>query len=88
MTNDKGRELIYCHICEEYTKYRHWATFVRNHLQKFHSDITSKEYHDMYLKTKDNICKVCGKETDFISIGEGYKLHCSKVCANMATLSL
>lgn len=44
--------------------------------------MSSKEYYDKYLRKYDNedVCKTCGKRTNFISFTRGYAEHCSKAC--------
>jgi endogenous inhibitor of DNA gyrase (YacG/DUF329 family) len=46
--------------------------------------VTSKEYYDQYLKKDkhEGICKICGEETKFIDLSNGYRVFCSKRCAN------
>ena len=67
-----------CAICG---KELETITGLSNHLRN-HSNITSKEYYDTYLrKDGDGVCPVCGKPTSFIGL-RGYKTHCSQKCAN------
>ena len=50
------------------------------HIKKNHK-ITTKDYYDKYFKKpNEGICEVCGKETKFASIPEGYKRVCSVSC--------
>lgn len=52
---------------------------LRTHL-KTHN-ITSKEYYDQYLRKEgEGICPVCGKETKFLGIQQGYRIWCSNKC--------
>lgn len=44
-------------------------------------DLKSKEYYDLYIKTKDEgKCIVCGNDTKFKGIISGYKIYCSEQC--------
>lgn len=54
------------------------------HITKSHKNISQQEYYDLYIRPQNykNICPTCGKHTEFISIGYGYKTHCSRVCSN------
>lgn len=61
-----------CKICNK-------EVDLRTHL-KTHK-ISAKDYYDKYLKKQDEgICPVCGKQSKFISVGQGYHLYCSNVC--------
>jgi hypothetical protein len=52
-----------------------------NHIKQFHK-IEIKEYYDFYLKKEnDGKCKHCMKETTFLSVINGYRIHCSKSCS-------
>ena len=52
------------------------------HISKTH-DISAKQYYDTYIKTNlDGVCTVCGKETKFINVIQGYHKHCSLKCAH------
>ena len=59
-----------CAICNK--EYKNFGVHLKSH------NISPKEYYDKYLKKNENegICPVCGKETTFISLGEGYRYHC------------
>lgn len=54
------------------------------HITKTHKYISQQEYYDKYLRPENykNICPTCGKLTEFISIGYGYKTHCNRFCSN------
>lgn len=62
-----------CKICEKEC---------RNIMQlslhvKFHHSLTPKQYYDKYLRKPDEgICPVCGQETTFDGIRDGYRKYC------------
>ena len=61
-----------CKICNKEVDLR---THIRTH------KISAKDYYDKYLKNKDEgICPVCGNQSKFISVGQGYHHYCSNVC--------
>jgi hypothetical protein len=68
-----------CEICgKEFENYISLSRHLRIH------KITSKEYYDRFLKKEDEgICLVCGKETSFKNLREGYCKFCSNRCANL-----
>ena len=44
---------------------------------KFHHSLTPKQYYDQYLRKPDEgICPVCGQETTFDGIRDGYRKYC------------
>lgn len=48
----------------------------------YHHKITPKEYYDLYIKREgDDVCKTCGKITNFRNITIGYQKHCNSKCA-------
>ena len=52
------------------------------HLSRKHN-ISAKTYYDIYFKKdNDGICKICGKNTNFINLTKGYALYCSNKCIN------
>jgi len=53
-----------------------------------HPDIgNTKKYYDIYLKKiGEGKCKICGKDTTYISLGAGYYTYCSKMCFNKNVL--
>lgn len=52
------------------------------HLQFKHSDISKEIYYKKYLKCiNEDICKVCGKPTKFLSFKLGFANCCSKECS-------
>ena len=54
------------------------------HIQKFHK-IQHKEYYDKFMKKDgEGICPVCGKQTNFIDLKNGYNTYCCNVCASKA----
>jgi endogenous inhibitor of DNA gyrase (YacG/DUF329 family) len=75
-----------CPICSnEYETHRS----VLNHLLQKHkeSNYTAQRYYDEYIRTsdKEGLCKLCGKPTNFHSIGKGYREFCSHKCCNTYT---
>lgn len=53
-----------------------------SHAFKTHG-MTSKDYYDRFIKKPDEgICSTCGKPTEFIKFGRGYKKHCSYSCSS------
>lgn len=69
---------IYCKICNKKVQS---LTGLASHINQTHS-INSKEYYIKYLKTEtEGICPVCGKDTVWLSLGKGYRIHCSKSCS-------
>lgn len=70
-----------CEICKKEFKNLNGLSA---HITKIHKNISQQKYYDTYLRSKDfkNICPTCGKPTDFISIGHGYKTHCNRLCSN------
>lgn len=71
-------DLVFCKLCMFQTKYTR-QTFARYHLKKVHN-INSKEYYDNFKKSREGICKTCGKSTVFRNIKEGYAVFCSNIC--------
>ena len=67
-----------CLICgERFNKYSH-------HIKSEHH-LTNKQYYDEYIKKnkREGFCLECGKPTEFISIGAGYRKFCkTKECVN------
>jgi len=73
---------IICSICGSRSKD---LRLLEVHVGKFHSTDNKKEsikdYYDKYLKKEnDGICKICEKETKFISLKHGYKKFCCSEC--------
>lgn len=65
-----------CEICGKDYK------FLSGHLVKH--NISSKDYYDTYIrKLNEGICPVCGKETTWLGISNGYRKYCSCRCANL-----
>ena len=61
-----------CKICNKEVDLR---THIKTH------KISAKDYYDKYLKKQDEgICPACGKQSNFISVGQGYHLYCSNKC--------
>lgn len=67
---------IQCKICDKYFSVRGIGT----HVLRMHN-LSPQEYYKKYVG--DNKCKVCGKQTNFRSINEGYLTYCSIRCANL-----
>ena len=62
-----------CQICELNTG--KLGTHIKQH------NITPKKYYDLYIKTEnEDICPVCGKSNNFLSLSKGYTHHCSLEC--------
>lgn len=69
---------IYCKICNKETQS---LTGLASHINQTHN-ITTKDYYIKYLKNvNEGICPICGKETTWLSLGKGYRKHCSKSCS-------
>jgi len=70
-----------CLVClKELTSERGLTVHIRIH------DITVKQYYDNYLKTEnEGKCLLCGKETRFYYLSNGYNRYCSLKCAALAT---
>ena len=52
-----------------------------SHVRQSHN-LTSKEYYDKYiLSDGENVCKCCGKPTNFANMTKGYFRFCSNACA-------
>jgi len=70
-------------ICEECGKICKSLLGLCPHISKNHN---KREYFDKWLKEeKDGKCKMCDKETVFISISLGYKNCCCSQCKNKYT---
>ena len=68
---------LVCKICGKECK--NWYEFAP-HITKYHN-LKYKEYYDKYWKTnEEGICIICGNETKFINVKEGYQLTCSHKC--------
>lgn len=68
-----------CRICNE--KFKTLRGLV-SHVYAKH-ELTSKNYYDKYLKkSKDGECVVCGNETTYRNMGDGYLKTCSIECRN------
>ncbi len=72
-----------CQECHEKFK---TSTKLNNHITKIHG---LKYYYDKWLKKEDEeICKICGKLTEFYNrIDLGYRKCCSKECAKKYQLN-
>ena len=74
-------------ICEEcgkiLSKNKHSLS---HHLRIYHKNINKKLYYDKWLKEeKEGLCKICSKETKFMSYNYGYRKWCCKKCYNLDT---
>jgi hypothetical protein len=70
-------------ICEECEKSYKSMNGFSHHISKNHG---KKEYYDKWLKEEgDGFCKICRKETNFITIFQGYQKCCCKRCSNEYT---
>ena len=65
-----------CEICNKEIK-------SYSHLKKH--NISSQQYYDKFLRTKNEGICYCGNQTYFISITKGYKTYCSVKCAQNDT---
>ena len=65
-----------CDVCN--IKFDDLGKHVRKH------NISSEEYYNKYLKTKDNICEhpKCNNFTKYKNFKSGYNRHCSYKCAS------
>ena len=71
-----------CTICNRIIEPLHRFTV---HCHKIHG-LKSKEYYDLYLaKPGDGKCEICGKETGFLSMANGYRTTCSLKCSRKTT---
>ena len=69
--------MIECKICHKYFL----PLGIGSHLNRKHS-ISVKDYYDIYLrKPGEGIYVICGKETPFMTIINGYRVHCSEKCS-------
>ena len=70
-----------CHICgQPVESIRAFVNHVRIH------NITTHQYYDKYIKSvTEGICKKCGKPTQFINFGRGYRGYCSYECSSGVT---
>ena len=66
-------------ICEECGRTFVNVNGLAQHVNCYHN---TKDYYDKWLKEEgEGICKVCGKNTKFISLTGHYTLWCTKKCA-------
>lgn len=53
--------------------------FLSRHMSNTHRGIDRKTYYDTYLKQpEEGICSVCGKDTKYINLIQGYQKICDK----------
>ena len=51
------------------------------HIFYHHSELSSKDYYDLYLKKEnEEKCKICNSDTKFVNLGSGYMPTCSRKC--------
>ena len=69
--------MIKCKICgREFKRHSDLGT----HLKQTHK-LIAKEYYDEFFKQEDEgVCCICGKETRFLNVTEGYRKTCSQKC--------
>ncbi len=66
-----------CRICN--TEYKNLS----QHIRQTHKISDYKAYYDKYVKSKnEEICPICGKDCNFVSVMYGYHDHCSTKCSN------
>jgi len=66
-------------ICEECGRTFKKLCNLSPHIGKYHN---KKKYFDKWIKDEnDGKCKICKKETPFLSLVHGYKNYCSDECA-------
>ena len=67
-----------CEVCGEVFD----SPFKRSmHIKNKHK-LLFKDYYDKYLKKEgEGICPICGKETNFKTISNGYSTYCCISCA-------
>lgn len=63
------------YVCEECEKFYKNKSHLCIHIKSNH---IPKIYYDIHIKSEDDgLCKICKKESEFISVGQGYKNCCS-----------
>ena len=68
-------------ICEECEFICKGIKGLSIHIGNFHN---SKKYYDKWIKDEnDDKCKICKNQTNFLSIGRGYRNTCSYKCSNI-----
>jgi hypothetical protein len=68
-------------ICEECGFTTSNARGLSTHIQFKHNN---RKYYDKWIKESDDgICKICGNETKFIKMSDGYLDTCCKKCCNI-----
>ncbi len=73
----KSIKYINCEICKKnFAKYSGFSY----HLNHTHN-LTSEKYYLEVLKKKKTKCVICGKNTWFLNVEEGYKNTCSLQCS-------
>lgn len=75
---------VFCELCDHRSKD---LRLLEVHVGKYHIENnkynSKKEYYDNFLKKQDEgFCKICGKETNFISFKHGYNKFCCNNCKN------
>ncbi len=68
--------MIQCKICGKECNDRGIGTHIRNQHK-----LAPQEYYDLYIGK--HTCLICGKDTVFRSINQGYLTYCSITCANL-----
>lgn len=81
MNNTESTSLNTCLLCSK-GPFKNYAGLSK-HLCQAHSDISTQEYYDRFLKKPgEGICIRCGNPTAFSGrLNRGYYTHCSKACA-------
>lgn len=69
--------ILTCQICKE--KFQHTIS-IYNHIKGAHH-LRSKQYYDKFFKTqKEGVCYLCGKQTNYFGLTDGYAKFCSTKC--------
>lgn len=70
-------DMVQCKICNEYCK----PLGFPSHARRKHN-LSVKDYYDKFIrKPNEGLCVTCSKETPFIGITKGYRVHCSEKCS-------
>jgi hypothetical protein len=72
---------IYCIVCNKSVKN---IRSLSAHIRQKHQ-IKSENYYTTFLQKDqdENKCKICGNDTSFIGLGEGFNITCGHVCGGI-----